>query len=88
MFFFYGKEAFYSAKAAELYGYSIYLDKNNQEVKVTLVCRDALKGWLNYKFDDKVYVGRVDKFVRKVHSKQSAWSIYKIYNNKNDYEIK
>jgi hypothetical protein len=60
---------FYSSKADGFFGHSIYLNKNNQEIKITYVTKDVLVGYLSYLWSDKVYVGEIFKFVRSEKKK-------------------
>lgn len=61
------KHGFYS-KIADSQGLSaIYLNENDEEVKVTYVSDDMNDNF--YKFEDKVYVGRVVKCIKPVETR-------------------
>lgn len=65
------KFGFYSEKAAKHHGHSIYSDINGDLVKVTFVTNDPITGYYSYKWDDKVFVGTLNKFIVKsfIHDK-------------------
>lgn len=59
--------AFYSARAEELFGYCIYsrystFSREKENVKVTAIYDSKEKGMEDYKWEDKVYLGIMDKF--------------------------
>lgn len=66
-----GYYGFYSKKSDEIYGNTIYLNENNQEVKVTYVTKDPLLGYFQYLWDDKEFVGSLVKYVRKNNGKRN-----------------
>lgn len=55
---------FYSKIAESIYGCSIYLNENNEEVKVTYVTKDPFIGYFKYLWKDKEFVGPLIKHVR------------------------
>lgn len=59
------KYGFYSKKADEFYGHTVYLNENKQEIKVTYVTDDPLIGYFQYLWKDKEFVGTIVKYVRK-----------------------
>ncbi len=56
---------FYSQEAAELGGTIIYSTSNNKEVEVTALFDSKEIGETNYIWRDKIYVGVVNKYLRK-----------------------
>ena len=54
---------FYSAKADEMFGHVVYLNSEGQEVKITYATKDPLIGYYQYLFEDKQFVGPLDKLV-------------------------
>ena len=70
--------AFYSEQAAQQFGYCVYLDDTDNPVNVTIVCRDPLLTNFTYKWPDKVYVGRVTKFIKtnKTHIDMNFYMKY------------
>lgn len=60
-----GYYGFYSSKADEFHGHSIYLNENNEEIKVTYVTKDPLVGYFQYAWKDKEFVGPVIKHIRR-----------------------
>jgi len=61
-----GYYGYYSATADRRHGSIIYLDSNGKEVRVTVVYKSKERGDGDYHFDDKVCVGPVVRFVRRV----------------------
>jgi hypothetical protein len=60
------KHGFYSATAAKQHGTVVYLSPSGNEVEVTAVYDSIEQGEQDYKWEDKRYVGPVDKYVRSV----------------------
>ena len=58
------KEGWYSARAVEFCGSFFYQDLDGKEVEVTTVT-DIGSGEDWYKWEDKVFVGIVTKFIRE-----------------------
>lgn len=56
--------AFYSKEADNQCGHCLYQTTDGKIVKVTLVSSDPLTGYVSYNWDDKEYVGEVEKFVK------------------------
>lgn len=65
-----GYYGFYSSEAAKVFGYSIYLNENNEEIKVTYVTKDPLVGYFQYLWSDKEFVGSVVKHIRSKKGKR------------------
>jgi len=59
--------AWYSATAAKQFGYIIYLSENNEKVQVTCCGKDIECG-KGYLWEDKVYIGKVKQFVKRIPS--------------------
>lgn len=57
------KYGFYSSYADEKFGHVVYLNPDGETVIVTYVTDDPLIGYFQYKWEDKKFVGALEKFI-------------------------
>lgn len=87
------RHGFYSEKAANYYGTSIYRKHNNpaDTVMITAVYPTKEQGETDYKWDDKIYVGEVSDWVGSHLGKESRLpefnKIYEIQKSTRDSRI-
>jgi hypothetical protein len=60
------KYGWYSAIADAKFGHAVYLNESGEEVNVTAVSLD--KDTTQYKWEDKIYIGVVTKWIKNDHT--------------------